>query len=118
MTEAPSSDLCDQQLLVDFPARRRPSVSFVSTVEVLHVRSTLDMICDNQELWYSTRDVAMMKIQRTSDANALRRTLLAASSADDLVEEAGLHGSQVAGLEEKLADPVHAKSKYIDHAHG
>ena len=108
-TEAPS-DLCDQQLLVDFPSRRRPSVSFISTVEVLHVRSTLDMICDKEELWYSTRDVAMMKIQRTSDANALRRTLLAASSADDL-EEVGLHGSQVAGLEEKVVDPTQAKSK-------
>ena len=68
------------------------------------------MICDKGELWYSTRDVAMMKIQRTSDANALRRTLLASSSADD-VEEAGLHGSQVAGLEEKVVDPTHAKSK-------
>ena len=38
------------------------------------------------------------------------KDLLAASSADDL-EEVGLHGSQVAGLEEKVVDPTQAKSK-------
>ena len=100
------TDLCNE-LLVGFSARRRPSVRFISSVEVNPVRSTLTMICHQDELWYSRRDVETMKMQRTADAITLRRTLLA--SAEDL-GEGGAHASEVIGLE-KVINPTNAESK-------
>ena len=105
MSDEPS-DLCNE-LLVGFSARRRPSVRFISSVSVNPVRSTLTMICHQDELWYSRRDVETMKIQRNVDAITLRRALL--SSAQDLGER-GAHASEVIGLE-KVINPTKAKSK-------
>ena len=108
MSEA-SSPLGDQ-LLVDFPTRRRPTVRFASSATVQPVRSTLTMICHREELWYSKRDEAAMKTQMRLDAITLRRTLLASSSAEDIIMGGAVHVSQVAGLEKAL-DPTEAKSK-------
>ena len=68
------------------------------------------MISHKKDLWYSKSDEVTMKTQMRIDANALRRSLLAASSTDDL-EEVGLHGSQMAGLEALVVGPAQAKSK-------
>ena len=103
-TEAPSA-LCDN-LLVDFPARSRSSVSFASTDEVHPIRSTLTMISHNEELWYSKSDEITMKTQMRIDAITLRRT-----SVEDLKEEGGLHVSQMVGLEALVVGPAQAKSK-------
>ena len=90
MLDEPSV-LCDQ-LLVDFPTRRRrrPTVHFASTATVFPVRSTLTMIRHNEELWYSKRDEETMKMQMRLEAAALRRTLL---------QEGDVHVSQAVGLE-------------------
>ena len=104
MSEAPSA-LCDN-LLVDFPARRRSSVSFASTDTVHPIRSTLTMISHNEELWYSKSDEIAMKTQMRIDAITLRR-----SSVEDLKEGGGLHVSQMVGLEALVVGPVQAKSK-------
>ena len=107
MSDDEPNALCDE-LLVGFSARRRPSsVRFISSVSVNPVRSTLTMICHQDELWYSRRDVETMKMQRTADAITLRRTLLA--SAEDL-GEGGAHASEVIGLE-KVINPSKAESK-------
>ena len=106
MSEAPNA-LCDQ-LLVDFPTRRRPSVRFAPSATVQPVRSTLTMICHKEELWYSKRDEAAMKVQRKIDVITLRRAILAHSAED--IKGGAVHVSQVAGLEEAL-DPTEAKSK-------
>ena len=104
-----SSDLRDQ-LLVDFPSRRQPTVSFSPTATVFPIRSTLTMIRHKEDLWYSQKDVDTMKLERTFDAIAitLRRKLLAPSAED--LREGGLHVSQAVGLE-KLINPIQAKSK-------
>ena len=74
------------QLLVDFPTRRRrPTVRFDPQLTVHPIRSTLTMIFDKRELWYSGRDVDNMKLERNSDAIALARTL-SSPSAEDLKE--------------------------------
>ena len=103
-----ASALCDDQLLVDFPTRRRPTVRFDSSVTVFPVRSTLTMIRRKDELWYSKRDVETMKMQTRIDATYLRRTLRARSA--EHLEEGGAHVSQAVGLEEAL-DPTLARSK-------
>jgi hypothetical protein len=110
MSDEPS-DLCDE-LLVGFSTRRRPSVRFISSVSVNPVRSTLTMICHQDELWYSRRDVETMKMQRNVDAITLRRALLASSaSAQDLGGAvAHAHASEVIGLE-KVINPALARSK-------
>ena len=99
---------CDDQLVVGFSARRRPSVRFASSADtVFPVRSTLTMISSKHELWYSRRDVETMTLQMRLDATNLRRTLL--TSADDLEEE-GFHVSQAVGLE-KVINPTLARGK-------
>ena len=108
MSDAPSAPpLCDQ-LLVDFPTRRRPTVRFASTDTVFPVRSTLTMIRHNEELWYSVRDVEMMKIERNLDATTLRKMLHTPSTED--FKQARVHGCQAVGLEKAL-DPTQARSK-------
>ena len=106
MSDEPSAP-CDQ-LLVDFPTRRRPTVRFASTAKIFPVRSTLTMIRHNEELWYSKRDEKTMKMQMRLDAAALRRILLSASTED--LKEGGFHASQAVGLEKAL-DPTQSKSK-------
>ena len=101
-----SEDSSCNQLLVDFPTHRRPSVRFTSTDEVHPIRSTLDMISHKEELWYSKRDETTMKMQMRIDAITLRRTFAA-----DITEEGGLHVSQMVGLEALVANPTQAKSK-------
>ena len=98
MTTGAPTDQYDQ-LLVDFPTRRQPTVRFASTVEVLPIRSTLTMICHKEELWSTNRDFKTMKLQRRSDAIDLGRILLA-PSAEDLME-GGVHVSQAVGLRRK-----------------
>jgi hypothetical protein len=99
----------DDQLLVDFPTRRRrPTVRFVPQCTVFPIRYTLTMISDKQELWYLKRDVDEMKLERTSDAIALARTLL--SPSDEDLKEGGIHVRQAIGLE-KAANPIEAQSK-------
>ena len=101
------------QLVVDFPTatRLRPTVRFASseTETVLPIRSTLTMIRHKDELWYSRTDIATMRIQRTLDVTALRRTLFAPSEDFD---DGGVHVSvsQVVGLEAVL-NPTEARSK-------
>ena len=109
---AAADTLRDDELLVDFPTRRRPkaTVRFDSSATVHPVRSTLTMISNKEELWYSRRDEAAMKRQRRLDASNLRRTLLTSTAKD--LDEGGVHGSQVAGLE-KAVDPAQARSKYL-----
>ena len=102
-----SEDPCSQQLLVDFPTHRRPSVRFASTDTVHPIRSTLTMISHKEELWYSKSDEITMKTQMRIDAITLRRT-----SAEDLKEEGGgLHVSQMVGLEALVVGPAQAQSK-------
>jgi hypothetical protein len=97
------------QLLVDFPTRRRrPTVRFDPQVTVHPIRSTLTMIFDKRELWYSGRDVDDMKLERNSDAIALARTLLSPSAED--LKEGGIHVSQANGLDNAV-NPIEAKSK-------
>eukprot|EP00986_Skeletonema_menzelii_P005389 scaffold1950_cov143-Skeletonema_menzelii.AAC.1 len=97
-SEEASSALCDQ-LIVNFPTRRRPTVRFASSVTVHPVHSSLTMICHKEELWYSKRDEATMKMQMRLDAITQRRALLA-SSADDLEQGVTtVHVSRVVGLE-------------------
>ena len=103
-----ASALCDDELLVDFSTRRRPSVRFASSADtVFPIRSTLTMIRRKDELWYSRIDVEAMTLQMRLEANNLRRTLL--TSAEDLEEE-GLHVSQAVGLE-KVINPTLARGK-------
>jgi hypothetical protein len=97
------------QLLVDFPTRRRrPTVRFTPQCTVYPIRSTLTMISNKQELWYSRNDVEKMKLERNSDAIALARTLLYPSAED--LQEGGIHVSQAIRLE-KAVNPMEAKSK-------
>jgi hypothetical protein len=72
------------------------------------IRSTLTMISAEQELWYSKRDVDVMKLERNSDAIALARALLSPTAED--LEEGGIHVSQAIGLD-KAVNPIEAKSK-------
>ena len=112
MTNAPTATanaLRDEDLLVNFPNRRRPKATVrFDSITVHPVRSTLTMIGHKEELWYSRRDEAAMKRQRRLDATNLRRTLLTSTAGD--LDDGGVHGSQVAGLE-KAVDPAQAKSK-------
>ena len=96
------------QLLVDFPTRRPPTVSFAPQVTVHPIRSTLTMISDKRELWYSRNEEDEMKLDRNIDASALRRTLSSSSAAD--LQERGIHISQAIGLE-MAVNPLEAKSK-------
>jgi hypothetical protein len=66
------------------------------------------MISNQEELWYTKRDVKTMKLERKSDAIALTRILLAPSS--EHLKEGGVHVSQAIGLE-KLVNPSQAKSE-------
>eukprot|EP00985_Skeletonema_marinoi_P024066 scaffold16477_cov83-Skeletonema_marinoi.AAC.1 len=104
---SPPSALCDQ-LLVDFPTRRRPTVRFASSATVFPIHSTLTMISKQEELWYTKTDVKTMKLERKSDAIALARILLAPSA--EHLKEGGVHVSQAIGLE-KLLNPIQAKSE-------
>mmetsp|Transcript_3083 Transcript_3083/g.4740 ORF Transcript_3083/g.4740 Transcript_3083/m.4740 type:complete len:162 (-) Transcript_3083:63-548(-) len=105
---SPPTALCDQ-LLVDFPIRRRPTtVRFASRATVFPIRSTLTMIVNKEELWYSKRDVKTMKLERKSDATTLARTLLAPSA--EHLKEGDVHVSQAIGLE-KLVNPIQAKKE-------
>eukprot|EP00984_Skeletonema_dohrnii_P026201 scaffold15512_cov90-Skeletonema_dohrnii-CCMP3373.AAC.2 len=104
-SSSPPSALCDQ-LLVDFPTRRRPTVRFASSATVFPIHSTLNMISNQEELWYTKRDVQTMKHERKSDAIALARILLAPSA--EHLKEGGVHVSQAIGLE-KLVNPIQAK---------
>jgi hypothetical protein len=111
MSSSSSNSSSSGQLLVDFPTRRRhptATVSFAPQVTVHPIRSTLTMISDKQELWYSKSDVNGMKFERNSDASALRRTLLSPSAAD--LQERGIHVSHAIGLE-MTVNPIEAKSK-------
>ena len=104
-----SPSALDGQLLVDFPTRRRrPTVRFDTRPTVYPIQSTLTMISDKRELWYSRHEEEEMKIERNTDAIALARTLLSPSAED--LHEGGIHVSQAIGLE-KTANPVEAKSK-------
>jgi hypothetical protein len=75
------------QLLVDFPARSRhrchehKQVRFASHITVQPITSVLAM-CSKQELWYSQRDVTMMRRTMKRDAAALAQTLLSPSAKD------------------------------------
>eukprot|EP00986_Skeletonema_menzelii_P000748 scaffold212_cov138-Skeletonema_menzelii.AAC.1 len=97
------------QLIVDFPtASLQPTatVRFASSPTVIPIRSTLTMIRDKNELWYSKTEEETMRIQRTLDAATLRRTLLEPSAED--LEDGGVHVSQAVGLEKAL-NPTEAR---------
>jgi hypothetical protein len=95
------------KLLVDFPTCRR-TLRFAPQAAVFPVRSTLTMISDKRELWYSKREVEQMKLERDADAITLARTLLSASAED--LKEGGVHVSQAIGLERKV-NPTQARGK-------
>ena len=91
------------QLIVDFPtASLQPTatIRFASSPTVIPIRSTLTMIRDKDELWYSRTDIGTMAIQRRSDVATLRRTLLEPSAED--LEDGGVHVGQAVGLESAL----------------
>ncbi len=95
------------RLLVDFPTCRR-TLRFAPQATVIPIRSTLTMISDKRELWYSKRDVENMKLERDSDAVTLAKKLLTPSAED--LNEGGIHVSQVIGLE-KAVNPTQARGK-------
>eukprot|EP00986_Skeletonema_menzelii_P002812 scaffold819_cov146-Skeletonema_menzelii.AAC.1 len=85
------------QLIVDFPtASLQPTatVRFASSPTVIPIRSTLTMIRDKDELWYSKTEEETMRIQRTLDAatTTIRRTLLEPSAED--LEDGGVHETE------------------------
>jgi hypothetical protein len=111
MSSSNSSSASSGRLLVDFPTRRRrrrPTVRFDPQLTVYPIQSTLTMIFDKRELWYSRMDVEDMKRQRNSNAIALAWRLLSPSAED--LQEGGIHVSQAIGLD-KAVNPVQAKSK-------
>jgi hypothetical protein len=103
----PTASALVGKLLVDFPTRRR-TLRFAPRATVFPIRSTLTMIFDKRELWYSERNVEEMKLERDADAITLARTLLSPSAED--LREGGVHVSQVIGLE-KAVNPTQARGK-------
>ena len=80
------------ELIVDFPTRRRRhedrQVRFATYSTVKHFASVLT-VCSKQELWYSSEEIGIMKLQMKRDANALTRALLFPSS-DKTLQVVGL----------------------------
>ena len=101
------------ELVVDFPIPTRPrrhedrQVRFASYPTVKPIASVLTL-CSKQELWYSSVEIGMMKLQRNSDANALARALLFPSG--KTLQE-GIDASQVVGLD-NMVSPI-AQSKLL-----
>ena len=103
----------DGELLVEFPARGRrrhcradKQVRFASHSTVQPITSVL-AVCCKQELWYSSKDVDMMRVEIRRDASALARTLLSPSAKD--VEE-GIDISQAVGLDRHV-NPIMRRSE-------
>ena len=91
------------ELIVNFPTRGRRhedrQVRFASYSTVKSIASVLT-VCSKQELWYSSNDIEMMKLQRNRDANALAQALLFPS--DKTLQE-GIDASQVIGLDKVVS---------------
>src|SRR6056300_1664224 len=96
------------ELIVDFPTRRRchedRQVRFASYPTVKPIASVLT-VCSKQELWYSSEEIDIMKLQMKRDANALARALLFPS--DKNLQE-GIDASQVVGLD-NMVNPIERK---------
>ncbi len=97
------------ELIVDFPTRRRRhedrQVRFATCSTVKHFASVLT-VCSKQELWYSSEEIGIMKLQMKRDANALARALLFPSSDKNLQD--GIDASQVVGLD-NMVNPIERK---------
>ena len=96
------------ELIVDFPTRPRRhedrQVRFAPYSTVKHIPSVLT-VCSKQELWYSSVEIGIMKLQRNRDANALTRALLFPS--DKTLQE-GIDASQAVGLD-NMVSPIERK---------
>ena len=85
-------------------------VRFASHASVFPIHSTLNMISDTEELWYSKNECDEMKRERNRDVVALARATLLAPSVEDLEGGAVHTTSQAVGLE-RVVNPFQAKSK-------
>jgi hypothetical protein len=92
------------QMMAELPSDRHRlqadrRVRFASHSTLQSFTSVL-AVCSKQELWYSNREVRMMRLERNRDAFALVRALLS-PSAEDMEE--GIDISKVVGLDKLVS---------------